>query len=80
MAPGPGAANVSFVELPLTPREREVLSLSARGYTNAEIAELLVLSVRTVEMHRAHLTRKLAARNRADLVRWALSSGLLAPD
>lgn len=64
----------------LSSREREVLRLIALGLTNPEIAEHLVVSPRTVETHRARLTRKLNARNRADLVRHALGSGLLADD
>jgi len=61
----------------LTPREREVLQLAAEGLTNAEMAERLVISPRTVEMHRARLMRKLNLRNHADLVRYALWRGLL---
>jgi two-component system, NarL family, response regulator NreC len=58
-------------------REREVLRLIALGHTNAEIARLLFLSVRTVENHRASLMRKLGVRTRADLVRHATQSGLV---
>jgi two-component system response regulator NreC len=57
-------------------REREVLSLLAFGYTNQEIAEKLVVSVRTVEAHRAHILRKLDLATRADLVRYAINAGL----
>jgi DNA-binding NarL/FixJ family response regulator len=64
----------------LTPREREVLQLAAEGHTNIEIAERLVISSRTVEMHRARLMRKLGLRNHADLVRYALWRGLLPLD
>ena len=64
----------------LSPREREVLRLIALGYTNPEIAERLVLSVRTIETHRAHLARKLDAETRAQLVRHALNHGLLNGD
>ena len=52
----------------LTPREREVLSLLGAGHTNAEIAEKLVLSVRTVESHRSSLQRKLGRPSRSELV------------
>jgi two-component system response regulator NreC len=62
----------------LTPREREVLRLIALGHTNAEIAERLTLSVRTVESHRAHIQRKLGRFRRAELVRYALDHHLLA--
>lgn len=61
----------------LSPREREVLRLLALGYTNQEIAEMLVVSVRTVESHRAHVMTKLRAESRAAMVRHALAAGLL---
>jgi two-component system response regulator NreC len=61
----------------LSPREREVLRLLALGYTNQEIAAELVVSVRTVESHRAHVMMKLRAGSRADMVRQALEAGLL---
>src|SRR5690348_4499099 len=61
----------------LTPRELEVLRLIALGHTNAEIAPMLFLSDRTVESHRAHIHEKLRASPRAELVRYALDSGLL---
>jgi DNA-binding NarL/FixJ family response regulator len=60
----------------LTRRERQVLSLVAAGHTNAEIAEMLVLSVRTIESHRANLRRKLGRPSGAELAghaeRWGL--------
>ena len=61
----------------LSPREVEVLRLIALGHTNAEIAEQLFLSVRTVETHRAHIQHKLDRTTRAELVRFALDTGLL---
>ena len=61
----------------LTDREREVLRLIALGHTNGEIAEHLFLSVRTVESHRAHIQQKLRLTTRAELVRYALDSGLI---
>lgn len=61
----------------LTQREREVLRLVALGHTNYEVAELLRLSVRTVESQRAAVAVKLGARSRADLVRVALDAGML---
>jgi two-component system response regulator NreC len=70
-AGGPSPAN------PLTQREREVLRLLALGHTNAEAAERLHLSVRTVETHRANLQAKLGVSGRADLVRHARERGLL---
>jgi two-component system, NarL family, response regulator NreC len=65
----------------LSDREVEVLRLIALGHTNAEIAEQLYLSVRTVESHRAHIQQKLRLSTRAELVRYALDHGMLeVPD
>lgn len=61
----------------LTPREIEVLSLLAQGYMNPEIAEQLVLSVRTVETHRANLQRKTGLSTRAELIAYAVEHGLV---
>ena len=61
----------------LTPREQQVATLLAYGYTNGEVAERLGISIRTAEMHRANAMRKLEARTRAEVVRWALDLGLL---
>ncbi len=61
----------------LSERELEVLRMIALGHTNAEIAEQLYLSVRTVETHRAHIQQKLGLSSRAELVRYALDHGLL---
>jgi two-component system response regulator NreC len=61
----------------LSEREVDVLRLIALGHTNAEIAEQLFLSVRTVETHRAHIQQKLCLSSRAELVRYALERGLL---
>ena len=63
----------------LTVRERDVVRLVALGHTNREIAERLVLSVRTVETHRARIQRRLGLHTRAELVNWALEHGLLEP-
>jgi two-component system response regulator NreC len=62
---------------PLTPRETEVLRLIAQGYTNRQAAEVLSISVRTVETHRANILGKLGLRGRVDLVRYAMDHGLL---
>lgn len=56
----------------LTPREREMLFLIGEGLSNKEIADSLVLSVKTVETHRANLSRKLNVRSRAGLMRLAM--------
>jgi two-component system response regulator NreC len=61
----------------LSEREVDVLRLIALGHTNAEIAEQLYLSVRTVETHRAHIQQKLRLTSRAELVRYALERGLV---
>jgi two-component system response regulator NreC len=61
----------------LSEREVEVLRMIALGHTNAEIAEQLYLSIRTVESHRAHIQQKLRRSSRADLVRYALDHGLV---
>jgi two-component system, NarL family, response regulator NreC len=61
----------------LSERETEVLRLIALGHTNAEIAEKLYISVRTVETHRAHIQQKLGISSRAELVGCALARGLL---
>ncbi len=63
----------------LTPREREVLRLTAQGLTNAEIARMFTLSPRTVETHRANLMHKLGLHSQLDLVRFAMENGLLPP-
>ncbi|MBC7541668.1 MAG: response regulator transcription factor, partial [Candidatus Sericytochromatia bacterium] len=62
----------------LTPREKEVLNLLARGMTNPQVAESLVISVRTVETHRAHIMDKLGFRDRSSLVAYALRRGYLS--
>jgi two-component system response regulator NreC len=61
----------------LSEREVDVLRLIALGHTNAEVAEQLYLSVRTVETHRAHIQQKLHVSTRAELVRFALDHKLL---
>jgi DNA-binding NarL/FixJ family response regulator len=62
----------------LTGREVEVLTLIARGFGNSEISSRLGISVKTVETHRARTMEKMGFRSRADIVRYALSAGLLA--
>ena len=61
----------------LSQREVDVLRLIALGHTNAEIAEQLFLSVRTVETHRSHIQQKLRLSSRAELVGYALDRGLI---
>jgi len=61
----------------LTKREREVFHLAAEGHTNAEIADRLSISPRTVEMHRSNFMEKLQLKNQAELVRYAFQRGIL---
>ena len=62
---------------PITDRETEVLRLMALGHSNKEIASMLELSVKTVEVHKANATRKLGLTGRTDVVRYALLQGWL---
>ncbi|HEU4684206.1 MAG TPA: response regulator transcription factor [Nitrospira sp.] len=62
----------------LTPRQRDILRLVSAGHTNREIASVLQISVRTVEVHRFNLMRRLNVRNVAQLLRRALQLGLLS--
>lgn len=61
----------------ITPRQKEILRLVAQGYTNRQIAEQLKISVRTIEVHRFNLMRRLRVRNVAQLLRQALALQLL---
>ena len=61
----------------LSPRETEVLKLLAEGRTNAELADLLCLSIKTVMSHRANVMEKLDIHSRTDLVRFAIRAGLV---
>ncbi len=63
----------------LTPREEEILKLIAEGHSGKEIADLLVLSPKTVERHRANLLEKLGMRDRLELTRFAIRTGLIEP-
>lgn len=63
----------------LTPRERQVLKLVAEGRTSRDIAELLSISTRTVEHHRANLLKKLNINNTADLIKYAIQKGYVLP-
>ncbi len=63
----------------LTPREREVVKLVAEAYTSEQIAELLVISPKTVERHRENVLGKLGLRDRVELTRYAIRHGLVEP-
>lgn len=64
----------------LSDREREVLHMVANGYTNAEIAENLYISRRTVETHRNNVMRKLNLNNQTDFIRYAIQKGIIPQD
>ncbi len=64
---------------PLTPRELDVVKLIAEAYTNKQIAEILHLSEKTVESHRANVLNKLGMRDRVEIVRYAIRRGLIEP-
>jgi DNA-binding NarL/FixJ family response regulator len=64
---------------PLTPRESEVVKLIAEGHSSKQIAELLIISDKTVERHRANVLEKLGMRDRVDLTRYAIRRGLVEP-
>ena len=64
----------------LTPREMEVLKFVAEGYTNQEIADRLVLSIKTVQAHRANVMEKLELHDVTHLVRFAIRHGLISPE
>jgi DNA-binding NarL/FixJ family response regulator len=64
---------------PLTPRELEILKLIAEAHTSKEIAEVLFISVKTVERHRANILEKLGMRDRVELTRYAIRRGLIQP-
>lgn len=71
------SATSSSKEVTLTMRERQILKLVAEGKRNRDIAELLSISLKTVETHRLNLMRKLDAHNAAELSRWARRLGVL---
>jgi DNA-binding NarL/FixJ family response regulator len=63
----------------LTPRELEILKLIAEAHTSKEIADTLVIAVKTVERHRANILEKLGMRDRVELTRYAIKRGLVEP-
>jgi DNA-binding NarL/FixJ family response regulator len=68
---------VGFTKPLLTPRETEVLKLIAEGKSNKEIADLLFISLRTTQNHRANITQKLNLKKTADLVKYAIQKGYI---
>ncbi|HEX6340697.1 response regulator transcription factor [Umezawaea sp.] len=63
----------------ITDREEEILKLVAEGNSSKEIADLLFISVKTVERHRANLLQKLGLKDRLELTRYAIRAGLIEP-
>jgi two-component system response regulator NreC len=61
----------------LTPREREVLQLIAEGYTNKQMAEILCLSIKTVQSHRLKMMQKLDLHDRAELIKYAIQKKII---
>lgn len=70
------SARAGVTKARLSDREREILHLIAQGKTTAEIAEVLVLSPHTIQSHREHIMAKLDLHTKADLIKYAISSGL----
>jgi DNA-binding NarL/FixJ family response regulator len=66
-------------EDPLTPREQQIVKLIAESNTNRQIAELLTISEKTVETHRANILEKLGMRDRVELTRYAIRRGFVEP-
>ena len=63
----------------LTPRELQILKLIAEAHSSKEIAQMLVISIKTVERHRANILEKLGMRDRVELTRYAIKRGLVEP-
>ncbi len=75
----PSATTEGWQPEPITARERDVLALLARGYTNPEIAHALVISVSTVKVHLRHLYAKLGSHNRIEAINQGYRLGLIEP-
>jgi DNA-binding NarL/FixJ family response regulator len=72
--------NINNIAIELTEREKEILTLLCKEFTNNEIAEQLFISARTVEGHRNHLLQKTGCKNTAGLVIFAIKNGLYSID
>ena len=72
-------AGAEIPDRAVTEREEEVLKLVAEGHSTREIAELLFISVKTVERHRSNILAKLGLRDRQELTRYAIRAGLIEP-
>lgn len=64
----------------LTKRQREIIQLVAEGYSSREIAEMLKLSIKTIENHRTNIMNKLKLNNLTDLIKYAISKGIIHLD
>jgi DNA-binding NarL/FixJ family response regulator len=73
------ARNGDAIRELITPREEEILKLVAEAHTNEEIGDLLHISKKTVERHRANILEKLGMRDRVQLTRYAIRRGLITP-
>ncbi|AWK76370.1 DNA-binding response regulator (plasmid) [Rhodococcus oxybenzonivorans] len=69
----------SIPDKAITDREEEILKLVAEGHSSKEIADLLIISTKTVERHRSNLLQKLGLRDRLELTRYAIRAGLIEP-
>jgi DNA-binding NarL/FixJ family response regulator len=78
-APGPNEPEGEGLEV-LTPRQREILQLVAEGKSTKDVAQMLNLSVKTVETHRAQIMERLDIHDLAGLVRYAVRTGLVSAD
>ncbi len=76
VSPVPSFQTSSLVNR-LSKRELEIIPLFSKGYTNAQIAEMLFLSARTVETHRSNIFKKTKTKNIAELIRFAFKNGLI---
>ncbi|NXY94690.1 response regulator transcription factor [Streptomyces sp. BR123] len=72
-------SGASLPDRPITDREEEILKLVAEGHTSRQIADLLVISPKTVERHRANMLQKLGLNDRLELTRYAIRVGLIEP-
>jgi DNA-binding NarL/FixJ family response regulator len=72
-------AGETLPEDPLTPREQQIVKLIAESHTNRQIAEVLTISEKTVETHRANILEKLGMRDRVELTRYAIRRGFVEP-
>jgi DNA-binding NarL/FixJ family response regulator len=76
----PELGQAESIDAQLTPRQREILQLVAEGKSTKEVAQLLELSAKTVETHRAQIMDRLGIRDLAGLVRYAVRTGLVSSD